>query len=374
MARCARSIDQSIGAQSGARQVHWQYAAVELPRTFRAADHIRLLRETEDSHVARPRAAERRDPMQRVAALKDLQVSRLEPQRPDQPLVAVEHGRHARVVLVGGAAQMRAVFKIAARLGVLDGQRHGVVVGVEMPGKTIAGLGQVDDDIGQRISIAIEARLAERHLDEGRKGRPLINGADDALRPEIVSWNEGVGAIVEPAQRMGRWQFRAIGREVGVGAIEVAVTPVGNPITFRDKFRDALGAHEVLQHCASTLVQLTSQACDQRITGRARSVNRISIGIDEATRLHAVPTVRGSTRPHRQPVRECTTRKSTLNALDRPGHSRSWLVVNHYVGYFWVATGRYGPRAVRSPARKLPLGPSCQGYSAEPAVMTRTGP
>ena len=87
--------------------------------------------------------------------------------------IAVEHGLDPRVVLVGRRAQVRAVLEVATRLGVLDGERDGVVVGVEVPREAVAFLRQVDDDVGQRVGVREERVLAERSWTNGANaGQP----------------------------------------------------------------------------------------------------------------------------------------------------------------------------------------------------------
>src|SRR5450755_4735464 len=121
-------VDQYVGAQPGALQMDRQYAPVELARALRAADHARFRHEAEYSYITHARSGERHHPMQRVAALEDLQIAGLEHQRADQALISIQHCLNSGIILVNGTAQMRAVLEVAAKLRVLYGKRHRVVI------------------------------------------------------------------------------------------------------------------------------------------------------------------------------------------------------------------------------------------------------
>src|SRR5579871_1129966 len=276
----ARSVDQRIGPQTRTLQMHRQDAPVELARSLRAADHAGLLDETEDRHIADPGAGKRRHPVQRIAPLEDLQIAWLQAQGADEALIAVQHRLHAGIVFVGRRSQTRAVLEIAAGLRVLDRQGHGVVVGVEMPGKAAARLGQVDDHVGQRVGIGKEPRLAQRRLYERTEGGPFVDRAQDAFGAEIVRRNEGVRPVVEPAQGMACRQVRPIPGEIGIRPAEIAMAVDRDPVAFLDQRIYTLGTNEALQDGAAIRVESLAQASDEGVARGAGLVDGIAPGID----------------------------------------------------------------------------------------------
>ena len=78
------SVDQCVGSLAGALEMHRQHTSVELLGPFGLGHHAGLLHVTEDGHIAQRRPGQRCHPVQRVAALEDLQVARFEMQGADQ--------------------------------------------------------------------------------------------------------------------------------------------------------------------------------------------------------------------------------------------------------------------------------------------------
>ena len=206
--------------------------------------------------------------MQGVAALEQLQVAGFEDEGADAVAPVVEHGLHGLVVLVFGRAQRGDVFELTPGITVLDRQRNGEVVGVEVPGEARAFFGEVDDDVGERVGIGKERLLAQCSADEVGEGRPGVDRAQGAVRAEIVSGNEGVGAVVKPAQRVALRQIVAVFGEVGIGPAERAVGQWRHPVGFFDHGGEDPGADEALQHAATKGVEVALYGIQRRAIAR----------------------------------------------------------------------------------------------------------
>ena len=253
-----------------------QHPAIQLARALRAADHAGLLDITEDRHITRPLPRQRRDAVQRITALEYLQVTRLQAQCAHQTGVAVQHRLHAGIVFVGRCAQVRTVFKVAATLGVLQRQRDSEVVGIEMPRKAVAGLGQIDDHVSQRVGVRKKARRLQRLLDERREGVPVVDRPQNAVGAKMVGRHKRVGTLIKAAQRVVGCQFRPVLREIGVGTAEVAVAVLCHTVTLLHQSSQPVGAHETLQYGATVGLQFGAQAVQQGVPRRARCVDGIT--------------------------------------------------------------------------------------------------
>ena len=102
---------------------------------------------------------QRRHPMQGITTAENLQVPWHQLKPPDEAFIPVQNPLNARIVLVRGGSQGGAVLEGTPLLGILNREGDGVVVGVEMPRKSVAFLGEIDDDIRQRVAITMEVRL-----------------------------------------------------------------------------------------------------------------------------------------------------------------------------------------------------------------------
>ena len=148
-------------------------------------------------------AFDRRHLVQRIAPAEDLQIAGVQYERAHTIALAVQNRFHSFDILVVGSARVRHIFEGAAVLAVLNGNGHRVVVGVEVPWESAAGFDDIDDDIGERVSVAMELFLLQRLLDEADEGLPLVDRPERAIGAEIVGRHESARAVTEAPPRMG---------------------------------------------------------------------------------------------------------------------------------------------------------------------------
>jgi hypothetical protein len=73
-----------------------------------------------------------------------------------------------------------------------------------MPGKRLAGVQDIEDDVGQRIAIPVQRRLFEAALEKRHQGRPVVNAPNHGGAGKGVGRHEGAGPVEEHALGMGR--------------------------------------------------------------------------------------------------------------------------------------------------------------------------
>ena len=159
--------------------VDGQSTPVELLHALGCAHHVGLANVGENRHIAPPGSAEGRHPVEGVAAAEDLKVARLQVENLHAVGCAIQDAGDFSEVLIPLADAWR-ILEGAAALGILYGERHSEVIGVEVPGEAVAFLGHVDDDVGQWIGVAVEVTLLEAVLDEAVKALTVVDGAEGA--------------------------------------------------------------------------------------------------------------------------------------------------------------------------------------------------
>ena len=203
--------------------------------------------------------------MERITALEYLQVTRFQhqPLNPIRPVL--QHSLHRVKAFVGRGSQVRYIFEIAARRAILDRQCHGVIVGVEMPGKAIAVVDHVDDHICKRIVVTEKPgfRLAKCGADKGHESGPLVDGAQRAVGTEIIGRDEGVRAVIEPIDRVIVRQPRVRLREIRVGAAAAGVALMRDAVGFGDQSGQPGRRDKAFQHRAASGLNIRAQTGDQ---------------------------------------------------------------------------------------------------------------
>src|SRR5699024_4179908 len=120
------SIRQVVGTAHAFAQlalVDWRDAPEDAPRAFGAADEAGLAGVTEDHGMAFGGALDARYPVQRVAAIENLQVAGLQLQAFHRAAIAFEHLLYGVEIFAVGIAYPRTVLERAATFGRLRHQR-----------------------------------------------------------------------------------------------------------------------------------------------------------------------------------------------------------------------------------------------------------
>ena len=183
-----------------------------------------------------------------------MQVAGLKIQSVNPVRGVVEHPLH-RVEVLATAANIRHVFEAAAGLAVLYCKRYREVVGVEVPRKAVALFGDVDNDVRERVGVAVEGGLLESALDEGIESRVIVNSPQRAGGGKVVGGDKGVRAREETPHRVFGWQRGVVFAEVRIGVSETAVALVGDAVCLGHQFGYAEWGQEARQHRAAARVE-----------------------------------------------------------------------------------------------------------------------
>ena len=270
------SIEVAVRPLPRAIVMNGQGTPVELLHALGCAHHVGLADVGENRHVAPPGSAEGGDAVEGVAAAEDLQVARLEVENLHPVGCAIQDAGDFSEVLVALADAGR-ILEGAASLGILYGERHSEVIGVEVPGKAVSLLGHVDDDVGQWIGVAVEVTLLEAVLDKAVKALTVVDGAEGTILREVVGRHECVRAIKELPPGVVSWETWVVLREVDIGAVEAAVAPVCDAVSFSGERGNSRGRQELLYDSAAVTRQVSADPLQQGVAHWPLPVNRVAL-------------------------------------------------------------------------------------------------
>ena len=139
--------------------------------------------------------------MERITSPKQLQIAGFKTHGCDTVRSAIKNFTNLFKVLTLGADVWR-ILKLSTLKRILDCECYGEIVGIEVPGKSIPLLRDIDNDVRQWVSITIELLFPQTGLNERVEGGKIMDGAKRPFGREIVGRNETVGTIKELASRI----------------------------------------------------------------------------------------------------------------------------------------------------------------------------
>ena len=196
------SVCQGIAAVPRPFMMNGKHAAIELTRALDTANQALGFDKGENADIAGPAPGNRCHPVKRIAPLKNLQVTRCQRQGAHLVGAVVEHRPDCLERFIFGCPQIRRIFEHPAFLAVLDGQRDGEIVGIEMPWEPVPLFHHVDDHIGKRVGIAVEMLGLERGTDELLEWRKFIDGTKPVFGAEMIRRHKGVRTVIEAPPRV----------------------------------------------------------------------------------------------------------------------------------------------------------------------------
>ena len=135
------------------------------------------------------------------------------------------------------------------------------------------------------VTRCSERLHAQCLLHERAERRPLVDRTEDAVLAEVVGRHERIRPVVEASTWVCLRQVAAVGGEVGIRTVEVAVSELGGAIALRHDGGKLLVAHEPLQYRAPDRFDRVTRRSSDSCSLRSGVINRTTVEIDEVPRV-----------------------------------------------------------------------------------------
>lgn len=110
----------------------------------------------------------------------------------DSVILAIDNGPHNRAPLFTLSPNPRRDLKDTARFGPLKQQRDHSIIGVEVPAKLVAFLGNVTQTCQDGIGASMVRRLTEQPADKGRQAVAFVEATQQGVGTETIVRHRGV--------------------------------------------------------------------------------------------------------------------------------------------------------------------------------------